>query len=201
MKKSTKKIIVNTLSLVGGSLVGNVAGAALSSVANAAPLVGGIGVAGLSLHLTEGDEDKEWMRYLGLGFGAGMITAPTPVKSSSEVKGLSGFEGAKEDAKTNAMTAFESMAAKLYLHKTPLAKYISPATTDEQTKGVDGLGEMSDEEAQNIIDKMMAARPVQGIGESDPEETLQISGVAEGNPFGLPEESFGEVGVAEMHFS
>lgn len=201
MKKSTKKTLVNTLALVGGAFVGNVAGAAVSGVANAAPLLGGVGVTGASLYFTEGKEDLEWVRFLGVGIGAGMITAPTPVKSSAEVKGLSGIEGVTEDAKSNAMTAFESMAAKFYLHKTPLAKYLKPAAADEQTKGVDGLGEMTDEEAQRIIDDMLNAKSqVKGLAEVEYEEVQQISG-AEGNPFGIVEAQFGEIGVPETLFS
>ena len=163
MEKGTKKVIVNTISLIGGAFIGNVAGAAVSGVANAAPLVGGVAVTGLSLHLTEGKTDQEWLRFLGVGIGAGMITAPTPIQSTSEVKGLSGFDGVAEDAKSNAMTAFQSMAAKFYLHKTPLSKYITPGESVKGFGEVGEVGEMSDAEADRIIQEMLNTKPVQGI--------------------------------------
>ncbi|MFN8436112.1 MAG: hypothetical protein U0V72_00630 [Cytophagales bacterium] len=179
MKKSTKKILINTAAVAGGAIVGNIAGAALGAAHKSAPLIGGLATAAGSFMLAGDEEDKEWLKYLGAGAAAGMISAPVEPTSTaaSTVSGLSGVDGITEDMKQNAQTAFKNMGSKFFLDKTPMAKYMGIAEKSEVSGIEENLGEtMTEEEARAIVAEMAAQAQQKQITGYEDDEMEGIEG-------------------------
>lgn len=182
-----KSILGNLAIVFAGSIFGKIAGSALGRISG----VGGIGAVGLGFVLLDKMDDKKWLGYFTIGTGAGMIASPILEVAPSEVKGLEGFGAFAEDFKTGAKSSTRNLAAKFFLDKTPLAKYLPNAMS-----GFGDLEDVSEEQAQKIIDEMIEENRKKQL--NGPEDD-DISGLMEDyNLNGSLSEDYGISGGSEV---
>lgn len=161
-------VLKNTGIVILGTIVGKISGSAIGRLSG----IAGIGVTGLGFVLLDKMDDSKWIGYFTIGTGAGMIASPVMEVAPSSVKGLEGFGAFAEDFKEGVKSSTRNLATKFFLDKTPLAKYLP-----DTMSGLGNPENVSEEQAQKIIDEMIEDNRQKQLNGSDDDD--DISGLVE----------------------
>ncbi len=149
-----------------GTLLGGVTGLAVGTVAGRASAGLGLATSGAGVFvLTKTENKKTWgtvSGYFLIAAGGGMIASPRVTLTASQVKGLKGFEGLKEDSVASAKMAIATISSKFWLDKTPLAKFIPQGVSGlaeiAEIAGLGSLGNSETRKAQLILEQLQNAQ-------------------------------------------